>query len=289
MGTSGLTVWDLGAEARSVQTVPGGGRQVWFTRDGRALTTAGAAGVTRYAFQADGEAGPRLVPAHVWRSAKGIDHWWSADRTLLAVPTQSEARVYECATGRWRFTVEHTNMLEYMAFSPDNRWLAGGAWKAPHVKVWDAATGAVAATLETPPTARPVFAPAGGGLVVGTGAAYQFYAPDTWRPGLRIPREDCGQTPGWAAFSPDGTVFAGWSRRGVVALWDPRDGRELVSLPITVRTGSFGTHGELRFSADGRRLTVVADNRHIQLWDIAAIREQLATVGLEWSGPRAPE
>ncbi len=244
----------------------------------------GRRGVFRYAFGLDVDGKPQLVPSGLWLEPKGVDHFWSDDRTLLAaVPKQGLADVYECATTHKRFHVEHTAILEYMAFSPDNRFLAGGAWKYPDVKVWNAATKAAIVTLTTIPTARPVFSPDGRWLVIGTGASYQFHSTDTWEPGLSIPRRDCGQTAGTAAFSPDGSTFAGWSRPGVVTLSNPRDGRELVSLPITARTGSSDTHGELKFSPDGRKLFVVADGRHIQVWDIAALREQLAAVGLDWA------
>ena len=74
----------------------------------------------------------------------------------------------------------------------------------------------------------------------------------------------------------------------MVTLFGTRDGRDLVSLPVTARTGSFDTHGELQFTSDGRHLLVVADSRHIQVWDIADLRGQLAIVGLDWeSAPPA--
>jgi WD40 repeat protein len=294
MGLTGLHLWELrpGAPPRAVplDTATTWGRRVWFAPDGQSLTVGTGLGVVEYALRVGDDGRPRLSRSRRWWTTMGVDHWWSPDRTLLAVvPEKRYADVYEWpAEQKPRFTVRHLDRLEYLSFTPDNRLLAGGAWQRPDVKVWDAKTGNVVTTFKTVPTARPIFSPDGRWLVIGTGAAYQFHETDTWKPGLRIAREDCGHNPATGAFTPDGATFAAWSRPGVVTLFDTRDGRELVSLPVTARTGSFDTHGELQFTHDGRKLLVVADMRHVQVWDIADLRGQLATVGLDWeSAPAA--
>jgi WD40 repeat protein len=291
MGESGLHLWDVREDGRPVPIPLGpalgnGGRRVWFAPDGRSLITGTALGVTRYALaRTEGAHAPTLRPEQWWPGV-GIDHWWSRDRALLAVvPEHRVVTVYEWPGWKERFTVHHAGRLEYLSFSPGNRWLAGGAWQRPNVKVWDAATGVEVIHLKTAPTARPLFSPDGRWLVIGTGAAYQFHETGTWKSGLRIAREDCGSMPATGAFSPDGETFAGWSRPGVVTLFDSRSGREQVSLPITARTGSFDTHGELQFAAGGSKLLVVADGRHIQVWNIADLRARLAAVALDWERP----
>ena len=44
--------------------------------------------------------------------------------------------------------------LFYLAFSPDGKWVAGGAWKGNGVSVWDAASGKTVADLPVEGSAR---------------------------------------------------------------------------------------------------------------------------------------
>ena len=101
---------------------------MWFAPDGRSLTAGTTFGVAQYAIVEERQP-PALRAERRWLVA-GIDYWWSPDRSLLAVvPEQRAADVYEWPGWKKRFTVRHAGRLEYLSFSPDNRWLAGGAWK----------------------------------------------------------------------------------------------------------------------------------------------------------------
>ena len=110
----------------------------------------------------------------------------------------------------------------------------------------------------------------------------RFYAVGTWEPRLRIARTDCGHFPGSLAFTPDSKTLAAWVKPGVVGLFRASDGSPYATLPVTVRSGSSASHGELRFAQYGRVLVVVADRARVQLWDTAGLRHQLAKVGLDW-------
>ncbi|MCI0705450.1 MAG: hypothetical protein L0241_30690, partial [Planctomycetia bacterium] len=87
MGRSGLFVWDLRAGVRPVP-VPhdfglGLGRRVWFTPDSRSMIVGTWKGVMQYGIEVDANGQPRFVPSEPWEEPKGVEHWWSDDRTLL--------------------------------------------------------------------------------------------------------------------------------------------------------------------------------------------------------------
>ena len=44
----------------------------------------------------------------------------------------------------------------------------------------------------------------------------------------------------------------------------------------------------MRFSPDGTRLAVMTSNHTIHVWDLRAIRQGLAEIGLDWDLPPYP-
>jgi WD40 repeat protein len=78
--------------------------------------------------------------------------------------------------------------------------------------------------------------------------------------------------------SPDNRWLAvnSWTGRGV-DLWDIETGRRLVALPEEK-----GAVLGLAWSSDGRHLAVSRLNGDVAIWDILAVRQQLAGLGLDW-------
>jgi WD40 repeat protein len=81
------------------------------------------------------------------------------------------------------------------------------------------------------------------------------------------------------ALSPDGRLLASASDHRVV-LRDAMSLETLLSLPIWA-----GTVRNLTFDFKGRRLAVVGTDSDVDLWDLAALREGLAALGLAWDRP----
>ncbi|RUL82933.1 WD40 repeat domain-containing serine/threonine protein kinase [Tautonia sociabilis] len=88
------------------------------------------------------------------------------------------------------------------------------------------------------------------------------------------------------AFSPDGSLLAIGDNAGSLDLWllSPSDSsppRRLFRLP-----GRRNSVVGLVFSPDGRRLASVdgwgSENRVVEAWDLAALRDELAALGLGW-------
>ena len=87
------------------------------------------------------------------------------------------------------------------------------------------------------------------------------------------------------AFSPDGKLLAADTAHGAVRLVDPDTGREYARLenPNQDRARF------LSFSPDGTQLVATkGDSQSIHVWDLRAIRQQLAKMGLDWALPPYP-
>jgi WD40 repeat protein len=263
------------------------GRRLRFSERGDELTYGTLGGVTRLNLRGDPDQTLRVTDRDTWPEPGGEEHAWSNDGTLLAVgPKSGSISVYDTATKQQVASVGRHGWSKLLSFSPDNRWLAAGSWPQSGVRVWDVSTGKAVAILNTSSSSQPTFSADGRWLVVGAGDGYQFYQTDGWKAAHQVRRVDCGHKPATAAFSQDGKLVAVWTRPGQVSLLNPNDGSEYAVLPITTRSGSIEANGELRFTADGSNLVVVADRKRIQVWNITSIRTQLAAVGLDWAPVR---
>jgi WD40 repeat protein/tRNA A-37 threonylcarbamoyl transferase component Bud32 len=160
----------------------------------------------------------------------------------------------------------------------------GGRAAANNIKLWDAATGKVLATLPEPALAvwSAALSPdgttlalggeeqAGGGKVRGV-----VELIDVPTRAVRTTLRGHDSTVVGMAFSPDGKLLASGEIDGSVKLWDLATGKE--STPLGRHDAYFQS---LAFSADGRTLITGAgrDQRpsEIKLWDVATGAVRLA-------------
>ena len=164
---------------------------------------------------------------------------------------------------------------------PTGRWLATGSWLGEGVCVWDTLTGG--RTWSWPHDAMVAFTRDGRRLVIGTGTEYSVRAVDDWREVWRLTRSTAGVNTGPVGIDPTSRLLAVARAAATVELRDPVTGQLLVELPSPnpqqIRA--------LTFDAQGERLAVATGNEEIQLWDLAALRAQLALLGLAWDGDGA--
>jgi WD40 repeat protein len=183
-------------------------------------------------------------------------------------------------TGR-RVLLQPQEDVRCCALSPDGRWVATGSHNTRQggagAKVWDAQSGKLVKELPVGGLCTVAFSPDGRWLGTGGGGC-RLWRVGTWEGGPKVGG-------GNFAFSPDSRMLAVAGDAGVVRLVDPDSGQEYGRLtgpdPIGLTPACF--------TPDGAQLiTHGSETRAIHIFDLRAIRRQLAEMGLDWSLPPYP-
>jgi WD40 repeat protein/Tfp pilus assembly protein PilF len=293
-----------------------------FSRDGRLLATAGDDGVHLWDVVSGREvadlrldhcetaafhpSGQSLV---TYGKASSLRLWplrADAQGALLSCPPQELAgtlihswqRACWSRDGRWLGVVDERNDTAYVlnlekpaerrelgsfqeigtiALSPDGQWAAAGAWSSSLVRIWHLPE--TKSVRDLPGYSHAAFSPDGQWLVTGGRGEYRCWRVGTWEPGWRLPRDHLNGT-GLAplAFSADNSLLALTRSPNVVQLIDPATGSEIATLSAR---GS-GAISWLCFSPDGSQLGEANGQEGVHLWNLRAIRQELANHGLDW-------
>ncbi len=160
----------------------------------------------------------------------------------------------------------HTSYVYPVAYSPDGRWIASGGWDST-IRLWDAATGELCATLPHPGiVAALAFTPDGTRLASGGDLDGQLLVWNVATGQIQRPLAS-GKQVRSLAVSPDGARIA-------VGILDPKAG-------WMMRISDLATGGEVAtgdgvpfaFSPDGRWLAGRdADGKNVVLWDTRTFR-----------------
>ena len=164
-----------------------------------------------------------------------------------------------------------------VAVSPDGEWLATGSHVAGGVQIWRITDGTEVARLPIDGGTGVHFSPCGNWLMT-TSVPCRLWAVGTWREARQIGGEG-------RCFSPDGRLLvvqdAGKALRlvGTETGSNGRAARKPRPAPVQSAT----------FSPDGTRLVVTTnDGPAVHVWDLRAIRRNLAEMGLDWDAPAYP-
>jgi serine/threonine protein kinase/WD40 repeat protein len=223
---------------------------------------------------------PTLVSKECADSDGGRTGWISANGKFCAIVGDNHCQVFRTDTFE---KVSETGTQLGMRFgdlSPDGLLFASGAWHAPGVKVWDTRTGELVKRLpaddehkET--TATVAFSPDGRNLVVATTYEICFWEVGSWSITRRLPGNNVLAA---MAFSNDGRTFASTHLRNKICLRDATTGQVLAELEAP----NSGMIGGLAFNQDGTQLFARESVDAVRMWDLGAIRRQLAEMGLDW-------
>jgi WD40 repeat protein len=172
-----------------------------------------------------------------------------------------------------------------IALSPDGRWAATGTFKGADVKVWDLLQGNRPKPVHTIASAGAGvrFSPDGRWLVVGDSGRLRFFKVGSWE--LDPVMSGIRQGVGDMVVAADSSLIAVASGGKQVELIASATGRELATLMLQDSRTMIVPRA---FSADGCQLAVTTSGHAIQLWNLRAVRRQLAEMGLDWDLPPYP-
>jgi WD40 repeat protein len=162
-------------------------------------------------------------------------------------------------------TLEQYTSAEYVAFSPDGRWIAAGlGGPQPMVKVWPASGAGDAVTLDTNRLTYgpqpPAFSSDSRWLAsFSKGESLMVWSTESWKLERTWTLAGTGRA---LAFAPQGSRLA-IAADGEAAIWDANTGRRLVTL---TSPGSSKTT-QVAWSPDGNRVVTAADDGVLRFWN----------------------
>jgi eukaryotic-like serine/threonine-protein kinase len=273
----GFGLWDLasGKELRSIpMPVP---TLVQFEPSGNLLTD-GVNGLYRWRMRAAGDVLQIGPPQRVPLAGSSHVPALSSDGRVIASARGWGALVLHADHPGPPVTLAADSDVRQIAISPDGRWVAtnshGGS---PDVKVWDAKTGKLVKRLVAGEGQQVAFSPDGRWLAA-SGDGVRVWEAASWNEWPRF--EGVPRAP--VVFSPDSKILAFETGEGAVRLIDPKTRKEWARLvnPDQERAGL------ITFTPDGAQLVITTgDGPSIDVWDLRAIRGQLAAMGLDWNLP----
>ena len=172
------------------------------------------------------------------------------------------------------------NDARNVELSPDGKWAVTQSHRTGRMKLWSADDGRLVMDFPLGISSN-AFSRDGRWLVSG-GDRLRFWEVGTWKPKtLSVPGDDTDV--GSPVLSPRGPLLV-LVTGGSVRLIETATGREVARLEGPSRE----TLGSISFSPDGTMLAATADRRSIFVWDLRAVRRELATIGLDWDLPPYP-
>jgi serine/threonine protein kinase/WD40 repeat protein/Tfp pilus assembly protein PilF len=169
--------------------------------------------------------------------------------------------------------------LGWLALSPHGEWAAAGAFDWRKAVVWRVADGRTVRELTN--AGSVAFSGDGRWLGVGSPSSYRLFRTDAWEQSLEVARDEIDYQFAPLAFSPDSRLLAVAVSRRQVRLIETETGRPV----LTLTSPDAGIVCSLAFSADGSRLAAARQDRDVQLWDLRAMRRQLAAFDLDRPTP----
>ncbi|HEV3117273.1 MAG TPA: WD40 repeat domain-containing serine/threonine protein kinase, partial [Gemmataceae bacterium] len=247
-------------EMQSIRCPPTKTDLLRFSPDGRYLARMDSGRKVRMWRVSDGEEVLPELPARISGLA------FSLNSRQLVVDHEGWILRFDVATGKElnRWQLPEKARAWGLAFHPDNRRLAIAYDDASIVSVYDSKKGELLANLPVGAGRQQAVAwhPDGTRLAVAQSQFIQIWDVDAKCQLATL--EGHVQQVISLTFHPQGTLLASQSWDGVLRLWDPMTGRQLMQLPLLVH---------LHFSSDGRWLGVAERGEEAHLLEVTTTDE----------------
>jgi WD40 repeat protein len=279
--TDGVAIRDMASGVERA-FLPMGSRSAMFVPDGSALITSGESGLALWpiaSFSQDGEIKVRVGERRVIRDGLQFlgatlgDHGrWVAAANRRA----GSVAVYEVAHPENRFGLTELPGVQFVSATADMRWLAAGTWGGTSVNVWNVPERQLERSLPVPGSANVAFSPDETLLATG-GTSYKVWQAGSWRLLYEVQKPNPDNVPGLMTFSPDSRWLAVLKRRDI-ALLEATTGNELATLEAPHQPWIRA----ICFNADASKLVALQADQSLQVWDLRAMRRELAALKLDW-------
>jgi WD40 repeat protein len=213
-------------------------------------------------------------------SSPGINSSPSASSKFSAAPTASQTPIISNPTSilakppRLQLLYStnpspgHLSQITVLAFSPDGKTLASGAYDQT-VRLWEIATGKELQVLKDPTgaMARIAFSP-DGKLLATASSDFTIRLWEVATGKILSVLKGHSDVVDALAFSPDGQILASGSSDDTIKLWEISSRKLLTTLTgHTIRINS------LAFSPDGKLLVSGSNDWTVKLWEIPSGKE----------------
>jgi WD40 repeat protein len=281
----GFELWDLASGRRTSHTrSPNCGAA--FTPSGD-LLIACRWGLYRWPLQVtasgddrqQGRRGYRFGPPESLSGPLGdVEISISRDGNLVAVNASTGWQIHRLGDSNQVTRLPWKKDIRGISVSPDGKSVSLANWRDAGVEVWSTSNVRRIVDLPAGRNGRPLFSPNGRWLAATPDGVRLWHVAD-WRPGPKV--HSRGDTPSGLgiAFSPDSKVLAVSQPDEITRLVDPETGIDWAEL----RRPDALPSPFLAFTPDQSRLIEAPWGRGTpRIWDLTAIRRQLARLGLDW-------
>ncbi len=173
--------------------------------------------------------------------------------------------------------------LHYLGFSADQKWLVTGYGHDDGIEIYEVSTRRHVRHLRTG-SRFFAFSPDRQRLLSGSSEGYGYWSVGNWEAILRREFTDpTGSMLTGCGFGPDGSGAFFTDRAGRLLLRTVATDEPVMQLGSFEPTGAWG----IAHDPDGRRFAAWSSRNVVHLWDLTALRTELARSGLDWTGDRA--
>ncbi|HEY2250057.1 MAG TPA: protein kinase, partial [Planctomycetaceae bacterium] len=272
--SDGVCLWDVASgEPRGVARAPFSW-SAHFAADDKSIVMSGLTGVGRIPIESIDSSAlsvqfgsiDRLLTTPVERITL------SADSSKMAFCKGGQACLADCNAQATPRMLAHRDVAD-CTISPNGKWLATA--RPSGVTILDAATQAEISEIPVSGAQSVRFSPDNRWLAIGTAQEYWLCETQNWRRVRSIPRGAAAQGP--LAFTTDGTLAAMPVLQGsnyVVQLVAVESGEILATLESSNPRPIWWQC----FNPEGTILAIAYGTHVIDLWDLRAVRSQLATM-----------